>query len=157
MSPARVFVSRLGRIEVGAPIPAPGGRTPDGPHTHVLPVLLKHRRTHSANVPLPEALVPCAEMFPPSAIHDAHGRRQPFDPARHASFQALLAVHGDPACLEAKRQTLAAVRAGRAPFDTPSYSRAQRLARRVALRQLAETDGPSPALAQWRAAFDADG
>ncbi len=154
MSPARVFLSRLGRVEVRTPIPAPGGRTPDGPHTHVLPHLLRLRRTHSANVPLPERIVPCVEMFPASAIQDAHGRRRPFDAANHEAFQGLLAAHGDPACVMAKRETIAAVRAAGPPRDAPSYSRAQRLARRVALRQLAQTDGPSPALTEWRKTFD---
>ena len=41
-SPHRVFESRLARIEVFQPIPsrARGERTPDGPHTHLLPALL---------------------------------------------------------------------------------------------------------------------
>ena len=39
-SPHRVFASRLGRIEVFQPIPPPDGRSPEGPHTHVLPKLL---------------------------------------------------------------------------------------------------------------------
>lgn len=154
MSPARVFVSRLGRIEVRTPIPKPEGRTPDGPHTHVLPDLLRHRRTHSANVLLPEWMVPCAEIFPASAIHDTHGRRRPFDAAKHETFQALLLALGDLACIKAKSETVGAVRAARPPLDAPSYSRAQRLARRVALRQLAQTDGPSPVLAEWQKVFD---
>jgi hypothetical protein len=154
MSPTRVFLSRLGRVEVYTPIPKPEGRTPDGPHTHVLRDLLRHRRTHSANVPLPKCLVPCAEMYPASPIHDAQGRRQQFDIAKHETFQRLLAEHGDSFCIKAKRETVAAIRAGRPPFDEPSYSRAQRLARRVALRQLTQIDGPSPLLAAWQKAFD---
>jgi Family of unknown function (DUF6925) len=154
MSPARVFLSRLGRIEVRTPIPKPEGKTPDGPHTHVLPDLLRHRRTHSANVPLPERTVPSAEIFPASSIQDTHGRRRPFDAAKHEAFQKVLLAHGDPACLEAKSETLGAVRAAKPPLDAPTYSRAQRLARRVALRQLAQTDGPSPALAAWQERFD---
>lgn len=154
MSPARVFLSRLGRIEVCAPIPAAHGSTPDGPHTHVLLDLLRLRRTHSANVPLPDHLLPCAEMFPASAVQDAHGRRQRFDIAKHEAFQALLGEHGDPLCRKAKRETVAAVRGGRPPFDDSSYTRAQRLARRVALRQLAQTDGQSQTLSAWREAFD---
>jgi hypothetical protein len=154
MSPERVFISRLGRVEVRTPIPTPDGRTPDGPHTHVLPVLLKHRRTHSANVPLPAGVVPGAEIFPASAIHDAHGKRAPFDAIRHQTFQSLFAVYGDPACCKSKADTFAAVRAAKPPAEVPAYSRAQRLARRVALRQLAQTDGPSPTLSAWRGVFD---
>ena len=154
MSPARVFMSRLGRVEVRTTIPRPDGRTPDGPHTHVLPDLFKHRRTHSANLPLPVGLVPGAEIFPASAIHDEHGRRVSFDTGKHETFQSLLAIHGDPACSKAKSDTFAAVRAAEPPRDVSSYSRAQRLARRVALRQLMQTDGLSPALTAWREIFD---
>ena len=45
-NPHRVFISRLGRIEVYQPIPPPSGKSPEGPHTHVLPRLLQSRRTH---------------------------------------------------------------------------------------------------------------
>ncbi len=38
-NPHRVFLSRLGRIEVYQPIPPPSGKSPQGPHTHVLPQL----------------------------------------------------------------------------------------------------------------------
>lgn len=154
MSPTRVFLSRLGRVEVCTPIPKPEGRTPEGPHTHVLRDLLRRRRTHSANVPLPHCALPCAEMFPASPIHDAHGGRQQFDIAKHETFQRLLAEHGDSFCMKAKSETVAAIRAGRPPFDEPSYNRAQRLARRVALRQIAQTDGPSRLLAAWQKIFD---
>ena len=156
MSPVRVFMSRLGRVEVRSPIPKPDGSTPDGPHTHVLPDLLRHRRTHSANVPLPEGVVPSVEIVPANAIHDEQGKRAPFDASRHETFQSLLAVHGDPACSKAKSDTFAAVRAAEPPRDVSSYSRAQRLARRVALRQLAQTDGLSPALTAWREMFDCE-
>jgi hypothetical protein len=44
-NPHRVFISRLGRIEVYQPIPPPSGKSPEGPHTHVLPRLLKSGRT----------------------------------------------------------------------------------------------------------------
>lgn len=156
MSPTRVFMSRLGRVEVRTPIPLPDGRTPDGPHTHVLPDLLKHRRTHSANVLLPAGVVPGAEIFPASAIHDEHGKRTTFDLTKHETFQSLFALYGDPACGYAKADTFASVRAAEPPRDVSCYSRAQRLARRVALRQLAQTDGPSPALAAWREMFDCE-
>ena len=154
MSPTRVFISRLGRVEVRTPIPKPDGRTPDGPHTHVLPDLLRHRRTHSANVTLPVGAVPVAEIFPASAIQGEHGKRVRFEVSRHQAFQSLLAAYGDPACCKAKADTFASVRAAEPPREVSSYSRAQRLARRVALRQLAQTDGSSPALTAWRERFD---
>lgn len=70
--PHRVFVSALGRIEVFGPIPPPDGRSPEGPHTHVLPQLLAHRRTHAANVTLPDGLVPCLFIHPPAPHAEGH-------------------------------------------------------------------------------------
>jgi hypothetical protein len=64
--PHRVFISALSRIEVFSPIPPPDGQSPDGPHTHVLPRLLAHQRTHAANVPIPEGWVPCFSIHPPA-------------------------------------------------------------------------------------------
>lgn len=71
MSPQRVFVSPLGRIEVFQPIPAPDGVSPEGPHTHVLPRLLRTRRTHPANLRIPDGLVPCLELHAPDALRAA--------------------------------------------------------------------------------------
>lgn len=70
MSPQRVFVSRLGRIEVYQPVPAPDGKSPEGPHTHVLPRMLKAGRTHAATLPVPEGLAPCLELHPPGGARD---------------------------------------------------------------------------------------
>jgi hypothetical protein len=69
MSPHRVFMSRLGRIEVFQRIAAKGGATPPGPHTHLLPKLASRRRTHSANAILPAGLVPCATFYPDKGGH----------------------------------------------------------------------------------------
>jgi len=155
MKPHRVFESRLARVEVYGAIPPPDGVTPDGPHTHILPDLLRAGRTHAANVPLPEGWVPALEIFPPAPLSDAHGRAIPFDAARHASFQSLLEAFGDPDTLAAKRRVAEAVMANAPPRDETGFSRAARLARRVVLRQLAHTAPDSATLAAWRARFDA--
>lgn len=65
-SPNRVFTSRLGRIEVYQPIgsSAKGVPTPEGPHTHVLPKLLKLKRTHARNAPVPDGMVPALNLYP---------------------------------------------------------------------------------------------
>lgn len=154
MQPERVFVSRLARVEVRTAIPPADGATPQGPHTHVLPDLLKLGRTHPANLPLPSGWVPALELFPPAPLQDIDGRRIPFDGARHAAFQRLLEAFGDPAVLEAKRKVARAVESGRPPADDASFSRAQRLARRVALRQLGYALPLSATLAAWRGRFD---
>ena len=61
--PHRVFVSRLGRIEVYQRIAGAGETTPEGPHTHLLPELLKTGRVHSGNVPIPPGWIPCVCLY----------------------------------------------------------------------------------------------
>src|SRR6516162_8153386 len=78
-NPHRVFISRIARAEVFQPIPPPGGRSPDGPHTHVLPKLLAHGRTHAATEPLPDGWIPCAHLHPAHPLRDQLGRKRAFD------------------------------------------------------------------------------
>ncbi len=154
-NPHRVFVSRLGRIEVFQPIPPPDGKSPDGPHTHVLPGLLRHGRTHSATEPIPDGLVPCAHVYPPHPAKDGMGRRRPFDRARHDAFQAVLHRYGDPAFLALKQQVTYAVAAGADPSTIAVPE--QRFARtniRVALRQLKAQAETAPSLDAWLAAHE---
>ena len=113
LSPHRVFVCRFARLEVYQRIPGRDERPPEGPHTHVLPELLRHQRTHPATAPIPEGWVPCLSLHPANPVCDALGRPRPFDRAAH---------------------TAATVR--------------------VALRQMAHTDGDRPMLMAWRQAFD---
>jgi hypothetical protein len=76
--PHRVIMTRLGRIEVYQPIGGEhtGGKSPEGPHTHLLPNLLSQNRTHSDGLPLASGWVPCAFLYSstPLAIGlgDAH-------------------------------------------------------------------------------------
>ena len=80
-NPHRVFISRLGRIEVYQPIPPPSGKSPEGPHTHVLPKLLNSGRTHPATEPVPDGWIPCAHIYPPHPARDGLGEPKPFDAA----------------------------------------------------------------------------
>ena len=108
-SPNRVFISRLGRIEVFQPIPPPHGRSPDGPHTHILPKLLQHGRTHAATEQIPPGFVPCAYQYPAHPARDTHNKALPFDGGRHSSFQRMLAQFGDPEIRDLKRRIVQAV------------------------------------------------
>ena len=155
LSPHRVFVCRFARLEVYQRIPGHGETPPEGPHTHVLPHLLRHQRTHPATAPIPDEWVPCLSLYPANPIHDALGHPRPFDQAAYEAFQTLLQSFGDPALVRLKETVTEAVRAEQAPdgFVLPA-SRAGRAAVRVALRQLAHTDGHRPMLAAWRQAFD---
>ena len=62
MHPNRVFVSPLGRIEVYQRIASAGATTPEGPHTHLLPELLKTGRIHAADTPIPPGWIPCVNL-----------------------------------------------------------------------------------------------
>jgi hypothetical protein len=154
-SPHRVFVSRLGRIEVFQPIPPADGKSPEGPHTHVLPKLLAHRRTHAATELVPDGWIPCAHLYPGHPAKDATGRGQPFDRARHEAFQKMLRDFGDPEFYALKQRVFAAVAAGEAPSVVAiADSRFTRTNVRIALRQLRATDAVSPALTAWLAAHE---
>lgn len=154
-SPHRVFLSRLARIEVYQPIPPPDGRSPTGPHTHLLPALLRARRAHSATRPLPEGWVSCLDLYPAHPLRDALEAARPFDPARHAAFQALLAAFGLPELQAEKARVVAAVRAGLAPAAfVGAADRHGRATARIALRQLGWTDPALAALPAWQAALE---
>lgn len=154
-SPHRVFLSPAGRIEVFQPIPPPGGRTPEGPHTHLLPRLLRSGRTHPATTPLPPGRLPILEAFPPHPLVDAQGNAAPFDAARHRDFQALMARHGSAAALAEARAVLAALAARLPPHALdPAPCRETRATRRVTLRQAAHTGARAAALPAWSAAWD---
>jgi uncharacterized protein DUF6925 len=74
-SPHRVVRSRAGRIEVFQDIAPEGGRSPSGPHTHLLPRLLREGRTHAADVPIPEGWLPCLSLYPPDSARGIAGAR----------------------------------------------------------------------------------
>lgn len=153
--PHRVFVSRIGRLEVFQPIPLPGGRSPEGPHTHVLSKLLRTGRTHPTTEQIPDGLVPCGHLYPPHPTKDGAGRPLPFDARRHASFQALLARFGNKQVVDLKKQVLAAIDRGGAPSEiSVPNDRFARSAVRVALRQARAACHPSASLAAWLRADD---
>ena len=63
-SPTRVFASAFATLEVHQPIPPPGGRSPGGPHSHLLPHHLKEGRVHAPNSPLPAGLYCGLSLYP---------------------------------------------------------------------------------------------
>jgi len=154
-NPHRVFVSRVGRIEVFQPIPPADGKSPDGPHTHVLPKLLHHRRTHPATEPVPDGFIPCAHLYPAHPATDALGQRRRFDRTRYDAFQKMLRDFGDPEFYAVKQRVVAAVAAGEDPSVIAiADGRFTRTNIRVALRQLKAADDVSPSLTKWLAAHE---
>jgi hypothetical protein len=154
-SPHRVFMSRVGRVEVFQPIPPANGRSPEGPHTHVLPKLLRHRRTHSATEPIPSGWVPCAHFYPAHPTKDAFGAVRSYESRCHNAFQELMRRFGDGELVDLKKRVIAAVSAGNDPstFAVPA-DRFARTTIRIGLRQLVAQQGASPAVTAWQAFHD---
>jgi hypothetical protein len=153
-NPHRVFISRIGRIEVYQPIPPPSGKSPDGPHTHVLPKLLKNGRTHAATEPIPEGWIPCAHCYPRHPAGDGSGLGS-FDVAGHDSFQRMIERFGLPDSLAVKRRVVAAIKAEEPPAAlTGAQDRHGRTSVRIALRQLKAAGVATPTLHSWVAKFD---
>ena len=153
-SPHRVFVTRIGRLEVYQPIPPADGKSPDGPHTHVLPNLLRHRRTHSATEPIPDGLVPCGYFYPAHPAKDAGGHDKPYDPQKYASFETILRRYGNSRFANLKDQVRTAVEQDREPTGISTVGRHTVSNIRVALRQLRMANCDLPALARWDAAYE---
>jgi hypothetical protein len=153
-NPHRVFISRIGRIEVYQPIPPASGKSPDGPHTHVLPKLLKSGRTHAATEPIPDGWIPCAHLYPGHPARDG-GDPESFDAARHDSFQRMIESFGLPDGVAIKRRVVNAVEAEEPPSILAiAHNRQVRANVRIALRQLRTAGLASPILRAWLAKFD---
>ena len=154
-SPHRVFLTRMGRAEVYQAIPPSDGKSPDGPHTHLLPKLLRSGRTHPATVPIPHGWVPCFHLYPVHPQRDGLGMPKSFDRVAHNAFRKALASFGDQELLELKGRVFDGVRSGKSPEALAMpQNRFARGVIRVALRQLHALDGPSPDLSKWRMKFD---
>lgn len=63
-SPHRVIETRLGRVEINTPIPAPGDVSPPGPHTHLLPDHVALGQDAPAELCVPERYAPGALFYP---------------------------------------------------------------------------------------------
>ena len=96
-APARVAISRLGRIEVCTPIPQQGGRTEAGPHTHLLPHLLGKDQAV-----IPAGYAAAMHIYPPHPLHDKYGAGKPFDGLQFGAFQEVLEQVGIEDYLDAK-------------------------------------------------------
>ncbi len=135
LSPHRVILSRIGRIEVYQPIGLE--KTPEGSHTHLLPKLLASRRTHSANIPVPDGYLPVLSLYPEHALsHTDEGDMQ-FDTELFDKFQVLLQKWGRKAYVREKHRVQQAVLSAEKPenYTIPS-ERYIRAATKITLRQM---------------------
>ncbi len=152
-SPHRIAISKLGRIEVYQRIPSE--RTPSGPHTHVLPELLRTGRTHPANVPVPAGYLPCLNCYPANPLYDSMGDKIPFDLEKFQDFMVILERWGLSDYLNEKKRAIDAIRQSLSPeeYERPQ-TRLGSTALRVTLRQLRCQIKDSSLLDKWQQAFD---
>ncbi|MFT3987657.1 DUF6925 family protein [Aestuariivirga sp.] len=136
--PHRVVVTNIGRIEVFQKIGGPetGGVSPEGPHTHLLPKLLRSGRTHAATAPIPPGLTPCGYLHPPLPFSGSD-EKDMLDEDAETAFQSNLAAFGIEGLAEAKAHLRARIEDGTPPSASAfSGGRHARMACRVLLRQL---------------------
>lgn len=136
--PHRIALTNIGRVEVYQKIGGPdtGGVSPIGPHTHVLPKLLAGGRTHSANAPIPDGLLPLAHLHPGNPVIGPMGEEHPFDKGLFDAFQSLLEAYGPCDIVAAKAAVRSALADGAEPANVRAPStRFERNAMRLAIRQ----------------------
>lgn len=148
-APHRVLRSPAGRIEVFQPIPPPDGKSPEGPHTHLLPRLIAKDRPHSSNTPIPDGWQSVLSMHPKSPWRTMLGERHPFEPETDRAFRPLLDRFG----LAEDRAVEALIAAGldAGELEWPD-SRRGRTRARIILRRLAAAGDER--VKPWRALHD---
>jgi hypothetical protein len=151
--PHRVLLSPAGRIEVFQPIPCADGKSPEGPHTHLLPKLIAKDRSHSANVPIPEELQSALSMHPHSAWRPLAEGKHVYDAKIDAAFAPILARYGLGEDVAVEEAILAALDSNEAPkaVQWPDTRRGRAKARIVLRRRAAAGD---ERVAPWRVLHD---
>lgn len=155
--PHRVALTRLGRVEVYQMIGGPdtGGKSPEGPHTHVLAKLLRANRSHSANTPIPDGWLPCASLHSANPVIDRMGRDRPFDARAFEAFQSHLRHWGEESYLDAKLAVWDCLAAGQPPERARApESRQGRAGWRNGIRQWRVLHGDTALLAAYAERFD---
>ncbi|WEJ99692.1 MAG: hypothetical protein P0Y59_22755 [Candidatus Sphingomonas phytovorans] len=150
--PHRVLLSPAGRIEVFQPIPPADGKSPAGPHTHLLPKLIAKDRTHSANVPIPDGWQSVLSAHPRSPWRTMMGERHPFDPAVDRAFAPLLDRFALAEDVLVATELTVAIDRGLPEAAAWPDSRRGRTKARIVLRRLAAAGDAR--VKPWRAMHD---
>jgi len=152
--PTRVFMTNIGRAEVYQPIGI--DKSPEGPHTHVLPKLLASGRAYSANTPIPDGLLPMLTLHAANPCVDKMGKSKVFEEPTHQHFQSTLQEWGDEHYLSQKNRTWEALAQQVKPCDfDPGKNRHLRSATRIAIRQYQHLHPEKiTTINGWREAFD---
>ncbi len=151
--PSRIMLSPAARLEIYQGIPMPDGKSPEGPHTHLLPKLIATGRAHSANTPLPEGWQAMATCHPRSPWRDSLGERTPFNAEADLAFLHFWCAHA----LAEDRKVRAEIEAAVLQHEPDAYvwprGRRESAQARITLRRLA-AQGQNEKLNAWRALHD---
>ncbi|SCW35407.1 hypothetical protein SAMN02927924_00140 [Sphingobium faniae] len=151
--PHRVLLSPIGRIEIFQPVPPPDGKSPEGPHTHLLAKLVKKDRPHSSNVSIPEGCQSILNIHPRSPWRTLLGERHPHRPDIDTAFMPLLEKYGLAENRAVDAQLRAAISRGASPeFVAWPDARCGRTKARIVLRRMAAAGDER--VAPWRALFN---
>lgn len=151
--PHRILLSPAGRIEVFQPIPPADGKSPEGPHTHLLVKLVPKDRPHSANVPIPYGYQSALSLHPRSPWRTMLGERHDFRPDIDAAFADKLQQFGLPEDERVEKAVRSAIEGGATPeFADWADTRRGRTKARITLRRMAAAGDMR--VAPWRAHYD---
>ena len=148
-SPHRVVQSQTARIEVYQKIDP--YKTPMGPHTHLLPKLLRGKRSYASNVPLPLTQAPQLTIYPENPLFDRYGHSRKFNKAAYDSFLPSLIAYSVPEFYAEKIRLRTALSNHVNPEDyPPPNSRLTRTAHEIELRQQTHLSSEKKYINQWR-------
>ena len=148
-SPHRVVRSQTARIEVYQKIDP--HKTPIGPHTHLLPKLLRGKRSQTSSVPLPPTQALQLTIHPENPLFDSYGHRRKFDKAAYNRFLPTLIAFSAPEFRAEKIRLRAALSDRVSPENyPPPKSYLTRTAHEIELRQQTHLSSEKKYINQWR-------
>ena len=148
-SPHRVVMSQIARVEVLQKIDL--HMTPSGPHTHLLPKLLKAKRLLASNIPVQTNHIPQLTIHPENPLFDKWGHRRDFKKAAYNKFLPILKKYGAPAFYAEKIRLRDALSSEVTPEKyLPPSSRLSQTAHKIELRQQIHLNGENTFLNDWR-------
>ena len=103
-SPVRLFKSKFATILVKQKIPLSESDEIDGPHTHLLPPIIKKGKQFLS--PIPDTMESIIQVNPFVSVIDGNGQFYKWTGFTNDKFQELLQKHGDNSYLSHKNQLL---------------------------------------------------
>lgn len=101
-SPPRLFQTKFAYIIVRQKIPLTEKEELEGPHTHLLPPLIKSKKHFE--VPIPDDMIPIIQTDPFGSVIDGNGDFHAWNGLENDAFQTLLQKYGKPEYVALKNQ-----------------------------------------------------